>query len=344
MFLVDTGCEYSVAFGPDELRVAPDPSWRFSERGGKFEVGEKTVTMISNIPIAAFGRKRESSRLILLDRPGTSKAWSYFDGCLGFPDIEDLVVRIDLKNQVIASLDVPWQRPEGAIRTVPRIGPGNKAFLKVQVPTIPNVELMIDTGNDNFMSAISDALRFHVDRGEAIRANRILRTSGSGLNEVQTYILKSIKIGEFEFLDVPVTESNFNSLGMGCFSHFNMILDFPKNEVWLAPHSNEWPKRVPPDASGLVLIYSDSNVLELLRMQPDSAGSKSELKVDDQILLFDGKEPKDLSMREIHERLTHAGTTLPLRIRRGEQEFDVNLPLSYSFDYPPKWPEKKNGF
>jgi hypothetical protein len=121
-----------------------------------------------------------------------------------------------------------------------------------------------------------------------------------------------------------------------------MVLDFPKNEMWLTPHSNDWPKRVPPDASGLVLGFLDTNVLQLLRMQPDSAASKSELQIDDQILLFDGKEPKDISMWEIQQRVTKAGTELPLRIRRGEQELDIQLPLSYSFEYPPKWSDKKN--
>ena len=83
-------------------------------------------------------------------------------------------------------------------------------------------------------------------------------------------------------------------------------------------------------------------MLTLVRIQPDSAASKSELQVDDQILLFDGKEPKDLSMREIHQRQTQAGTILPLRVRRGDQEFDVQLHLGYSFEYPPQWPNKKN--
>jgi len=47
-------------------------------------------------------------------------------------------------------------------------------------------------------------------------------------------------------------------------------------------------------------------------------------------------------MMEIHQRKTEAGTILPLRVKRGDRVFDVQLPLGYSFEYPPKWPNKKN--
>lgn len=47
-------------------------------------------------------------------------------------------------------------------------------------------------------------------------------------------------------------------------------------------------------------------------------------------------------MMEIHQRQTEAGTILPLRVKRGDRVFDVQLPLGYSFEYPPKWPNKKN--
>ena len=186
------------------------------------------------------------------------------------------------------------------------------------------------------------ALEYQQRRGIAVPANRVSVSTAVNIREVQTYILKSVTICGFEFQDVQAQESDFNAIGMGCFSHFDMVLDFPKNEMWLTPLSDDWPKRVPPDASGLVLGFLDTNVLSLIRIQPNSAASKSELKVDDQILLFDGKEPKDLSMYEIHQRQTQAGIILPLRIRRGDQEMDIGLPLSYSFEYPPKWSNEKN--
>ncbi len=188
----------------------------------------------------------------------------------------------------------------------------------------------------------SSTIRFQQRLGNAIPANKVTISTAADIREVQTYILKSVTISGFEFRDVEVHEANFDAIGMGCLSHFDLVLDFPYNEMWLTPHSDDWPKRVPPDACGLALGFLDTNVLTLLGTQPDSAASKSVLQVEDQILLFDGKEPKDLSMMEIHDRQTKAGTILPLRVKRGDRVFDVELPLGYSFEYPPRWSNEKN--
>lgn len=39
-------------------------------------------------------------------------------------------------------------------------------------------------------------------------------------------------------------------------------------------------------------------------------------------------------MRKNREWLRKADATVPLRIRRGDAEMDVEVPLSYSFEYP----------
>jgi hypothetical protein len=151
-------------------------------------------------------------------------------------------------------------------------------------------------------------LKFLERLGNAVQTHKVSVSTVTETRETKAYILKSVTIGGFGFRDIEVWESNLDAIGMGCLSHFDMVLDFPYNEMWLTPHSNEWPKRVPPDASGLVLGFQDT----------------------------------DLSMMEIHQRQTEAGTILPLRVKRGDRVFDVQLPLGYSFEYPPKWPNKKN--
>ena len=90
------------------------------------------------------------------------------------------------------------------------------------------------------------------------------------------------------------------------------------------------------------MTYYDANLLKVVRMQPDSPAIHCGLREGDQVLLFDGKMPKDLSMLEIRKRLTQAGTTIPLKILRESQEVSIDLPLSYAFEYPPKWPQVKS--
>ena len=342
IFVVDTGFSRSVSYGPARFRTSPDPTWRFTETTGRFSVGDGIATLIENIPVVAFGGERQRTELLLLEKPERSPGLLGIDGILGLPEMRQLTLCIDLQKQLVARLDSSWQPADGAVKAMLEPGTGIDLRVPLTMSSAGEVRTIVDTGCRHFLLLRSTELAFLHRLGIAVQANKVTSSTATEIREVQTWILKSVTISGFTFLDVPVIESNFNAIGMGCFSHFDMVLDFPKNEMWLTPHSDDWPKRVAPDASGLVLGFLDTNVLKLLRMQPDSAASKSELQIDDQILLFDGKEPKDISMWEIQQRVTKVGTKLPLRIRRGEQELDIQLPLSYSFEYPPKWSDKKN--
>jgi hypothetical protein len=157
--------------------------------------------------------------------------------------------------------------------------------------------------------------------------------------KTRTFILKSVGIGGFEFRDVQVLESNVDTLGREFMDCFDTTIDFPNREIWLDPLETEWPLRIPPDASGLILSYRDTDLLFVVRMEPDSVAVRSGLKEGDRVLLFDGKSPKDTSMRSMRKRLTEAGTTVRMKILRDGKELDIDLPLSRSYEYPPKWPK-----
>lgn len=341
VFVVDTGATLSAAYGTARFRESPDPEWQFREIDVVFSIGSGQVSVIENIAIAAFGADAEPTRLVLLEKSEISSASNGIDGVLGLREMRELTLHLDHRRWTTRKLESTWSPNPSAVKTT-LLRRGQK---DVQIPVkfaAENTRVSVDTGCRIFLLLRNSTLKFQESLGNAVPANRVTAATAVAIREAQTYILKSVTICGFEFRDVQAQESSVNAIGMGCFSHFDMVLDFPQNEMWLTPHSDDWPKRVPPDASGLVLGYLDTNVLSLLRIQPDSAASKSELMLDDQILLFDGKEPKDLSMFEIHQRQTQAGTVLPLRIRRGDQETDIALPLGYSFEYPPKWSNEKN--
>ena len=273
MFVVDTGCCASVAHESSRFQLTPDATWTFMETDVHFLVGSRTATVIENIPVAAFGRGGQRTRLLLLEKPARSPAFLGVDGILGLPELCDFAVRIDLRNQLVTTLDMPWEPADGSIKA--KLQPArNDVRAAVKIASTAETPLIVDTGFRGFLLLRSSALQLHQRLGDAVPANKVTISTAAEIREVQTYILKSVTICGFKFLDVPVLEANFNAIGMGCFSHFNMVLDFPNNEMWLAPHSNDWPKRVPPDASGLVLGFLDTNVLTLLRLQPDSAASK----------------------------------------------------------------------
>lgn len=342
IFVVDTGASSSATFYPARFRESPEPGWHFGETHGQFTIGSGNLPYVENIRISAFGNVSEKTRLFLIEKPAKSLVLLGVDGILGLPEMREMAIRIDLKKQVAAKVDSPWQPTAGSVKAKLERRPRLNFRVPVTIASSVELPMKVDTGCWPFMLMQTSTLKFQARLGNAVPARRVNISTATEVREAQTYLLKSITICGFEFRDIEVQEANFEAIGIGCLSHFDMVLDFPYNEMWLTPHSNEWPKRVPPDASGLFLGLLDTNVLKVLGVQKDSPASKSELKVDDQILLFDGKEPKDLSMNEIHERQTQSGTILPLRVRRDNQEFDVQLPLGYSFEYPPKWPNKKN--
>lgn len=342
IFVVDTGFSSSATLYPARFRESPEPGWHFGETHGQFTVGSGSLPYVENIRISAFGNVSEKTRLFLIEKPAKSLVLLGVDGILGLSEMREMAIRIDLKKQVAAKVDSPWQPTAGFVKATLERRRRLDFRLPVTIASSVELPMMVDTGCWPFMLMQTSTLKFQARLGNAVPARRVNISTATEVREAQTYLLKSITICGFEFRDIEVQEANFDAIGMGCLSHFDMVLDFPYNEMWLTPHSNEWPKRVPPDASGLVLGFQDTNLLSLVRIQPGSAASKSVLQVDDQILLFDGKEPKDLSMMEIHQRQTEAGTILPLRVKRGDRVFDVQLPLGYSFEYPPKWPNKKN--
>jgi hypothetical protein len=342
IFVVDTGFSSSATFYPARFRESPEPGWHFGETHGQFTIGSGSLPFVENIRISTFGNVSEKTRLFLIEKPAKSLVLLGVDGILGLSEMREMAIRIDLKKQVAARVDSPWQPTAGFVKATLERRRRLDFRLPVTIASSVELPMMVDTGCWPFMLMQTSTLKFQAQLGNAVPARRVNISTATEVREAQTYLLKSITICGFEFRDIEVQEANFEAIGIGCLSHFDVVLDFPYNEIWLAPHSSEWPKSVPPEASGLFLAFLDTNVLTVFDVQKDSPASKSLLQVDDQILLFDGKEPKDLSMMEIHQRKTEAGTILPLRVKRGDRVFDVQLPLGYSFEYPPKWPNKKN--
>ena len=342
IFLVDTGASSSITFHPERYRESPDAAWRFGELDGFFAIGSGTLAYVDGIQLRAFESDARKSRILFVETPPRSITLLGVDGIVGLPEMLEVAVRINLREQIVTKVASPWTPTAESVKLNLERRPHRDFRLPIQVASSVERPVTLDTGCRAFMFMQPSTLKFLERLGNAVQTHKVSVSTVTETRETKAYILKSVTIGGFGFRDIEVWESNLDAIGMGCLSHFDMVLDFPYNEMWLTPHSNDWPKRVPPDASGLVLGFQDTNLLSLVRIQPDSAASKSVLQVDDQILLFDGKEPKDLSMMEIHQRQTEARTILPLRVKRGDRVFDVQLPLGYSFEYPPKWPNKKN--
>jgi len=212
--------------------------------------------------------------------------------------------------------------------------------IEVNLPVAGKRRFMLDTGGYFPLSLNQARIELLLRSGMAAEAGVLHAVDAGGLLKINAYVVRYIEIAGYRFEDLFVTESRVETVGCGVLDCFDTVLDFPRKEMYLTPLETQWPVRLYPDASGLIMCYHDTDLLYVVRMEPDCAAVRSGLKVGDRVLSFDGKSPKDTSMRAMRMKLTEAGTTVKLRILRDGNELDVDLPLSRSYEYPPKWPEK----
>jgi len=339
-FLIDTGAESTVLSSPPSLIDSPDRSWEITKGHVDTQAGRLMVAKIQGIGLEVFDTSIQSKPVFYSPKTKSTKSTLYIDGILGTLDFSQFVLHVNLRDAVCEPTDssnIPPQWFVTPFSLRPRLK--HMPEVEVELPGAINLSLMLDTGSAFFMTLPKTQIE-RLIRGKALqRAGRIHALTAGGIIPIDTFILRTVSIGEFEFHDVMVCETEIDSLGMEFIDCFDTVLDFPNREMRLKPLETEWPLRIPPDASGLILSFRDTDLLLVVRMEPDSAAVRSGLVEGDRVLLFDGKSPKDTSMRAMRKRLTEAGTTVKLKILRDGKELDIDLPLSRSYEYPPKWPE-----
>ena len=340
VFLVDTGASRTTITGPQSLLAMPDKSWKISRSNVQTQIGVKIQHHIHGIPVGAFNRKPSPTDVFFDEAGKDARSTTWIDGILGVPQFGDGTLRINLRDSVceFTKLD-----SETAFGTVLKFQSPSRLLLvptiSVHLDSTTKMPVCVDTGSHFFMTFSKYVTAEILRLGMLQKAGTINSVLDGRPSRIETFILRKVTIGGFEFRDVLVLQTEVNTVGRQFIDCFDTTIDFPKREMRLKPLETEWPLRIPPDASGLILSFRDTDLLLVVRMEPDSAAVRSGLLEGDRVLLFEGKSPKDTSMRAMRKRLTEAGTTVKLKILRDGKELDIDLPLSRSYEYPPKWPE-----
>jgi hypothetical protein len=302
--------------------------------------GWKQIKEIHGIDVTVFGRTLNQTVISYNPDIDTTRSTAKIDGVLGMYDAKGLMFHVNLRQNEFTSISslpkmnnaqrLPFEE-KSRLALVPEV--------KVEFPVVGRSAICLDTGNSFFMTLTKPRVQHLLRAGVLKKADAIYARTAKGFIQSETYLLRSVKIAGFDFQDVLVCETAVDTLGREFMDCFDTTIDFPNGEIWLDPLETEWPLRIAPDASGLILSYRDTDLLFVVRMEPDSVAVRSGLKEGDRVLLFDGKSPKDTSMRSMRKRLTEAGTTVRMKILRDGKELDIDLPLSRSYEYPPKWPK-----
>ncbi len=339
VFLVDTGATTTSVSGPRALHDSPDPKWRIYRDQVQYATGVRTVNRISGITVSAFGTPAVQTVVNYREWQSVEKSGFIVSGILGVPEFRRFPLRFDLQNHVCSKYDEAMPPKNTTNLHVVEHWLGVSPKVMIELPVLGKRPVIFDTGFSRSLALDRQTIERLVRAGQMKVGPTVQGVTPIGEFETKTFILRSVKLGEFQFRDIQVAELDLPLVGCELFQAFDMVVDLSHDNIWLKPHEKKWPVRIPPDASGLVMTYYDANLLKVVRMQPDSPAIHCGLQEGDQVLTFDGKMPKDLSMLEIKKRLTQAGSTVPLKILRDNKQLEINLPLSYSFEYPPKWPD-----
>jgi PDZ domain len=130
------------------------------------------------------------------------------------------------------------------------------------------------------------------------------------------------------------TEGSFASktlgvnLGGNILRRFNVIIDYPHQELVLEPNSHlEDP--FPADASGLILKAEGENFRRFIvrAVVPGSPATEAEIQPDDVLVAIDHEPLENYVLWQVQELLQKAGATYELSLERGGKKLSCKLRL-----------------
>lgn len=333
VYLVDTGASGSAV---DErilhsLKIAPVRS-----RSGITPSGAITVREYAPVRMEFGGLPPKSVQPVGLDFSRIAAAPLIpFNAIAGLDVLSDhvLVVSngiVSLRTTAPLQLDVQQEF---------RTGPDavDTTMIPVSVPRLNLSQISIDTGE-------SEACRLEKQHVAILRKNRLVLPGPEihvanlkGAKRIQCLILREMTLGGVTFRNVPLIEANDNAIGLGILRHLELVLDFPHHRIVVSKAHRDTVDYFPQDASGVRVAFDQTGLLRVTSVLSNSSASNLGIHVGDEVLQLQDKRSAELPIREIDEILAQDGRTIPVRLRREGEEFEIQLPLKLPFQYPPNW-------
>ncbi len=265
-------------------------------------------------------------------------------GIVGADLIRNLVLKIDYKRNIIylqrSSSFVP---PKRKWKEIPLSIEKNKPYVTAQAilgDKKSELKLLIDTG-----ASLSLLLHTNTSPDIDLPENIIKGSVGRGLGGIlEGYIgrVNRLAFGELFFNNIitnyqDVSEainlesiSNRNGiLGTSLISRFNVIIDYPKEKLYLKPH-RRYNKGFKYDRSGLELIVSGKNLktVTVFSLISGSPAAEAGFQKGDQILSVNNIPTRFLNLKGVSKKLTkRVGKKIKIKLRRGDQIMTLRFKL-----------------
>lgn len=245
------------------------------------------------------------------------------DGILGSDFIAQYVVELDYEAAIVRLHRSESFEYSGSGEAIPLTFERRLPYVSalVTVPGSAPVErrLLVDSGSED---AVDDSLLLQ-------SAGPLQETLGGvGLGEPYRVVfgrLERVRVGRFEFRDVPSVAPGISLLGGEILRRFVLLLDYARSRMLLEPNRH-FQDGFAWDESGLDLrSEAGGSLLRISEVRAGSPAGVAGLKAGDAVMMLDGVPVTKLGIRRVQAFLKRTGTVFSLQVRRGGRTFDVQM-------------------
>jgi len=246
-------------------------------------------------------------------------------GILGMDILKDFIVHINFDRGIMnitksINIDITkfyntsifWE--EGKLPTV-----------KGRFQRDREVRFVIDTGcvGQNSGTLSVDFVKEMSKMGEALKVGNVLTETASGESRANLYKEKVLQLATFSLKQPVFQESKMNILGLGLWSRFEIILDFPNHKLFLTPSLN-FSKTDQVNNTGLSIMKRAKSVL-VKSVSKNSEAEKLGIVAGDRLVQVGSLRADNVTLFELRAELCLKKGKHPLAVTVSRRGRNINF-------------------
>jgi hypothetical protein len=269
---------------------------------------------------------------------GLATLWAGTEGQVSATFWKSFVVGIDFDHMVMtltepgrfhhagAGIEVPVKPIDKGYWSIPgtiELEDGRRVALDLAMDLGYNDQLQIDPRGPHRMAPPKRALEASLGFG----------VQGETRGHVGR--VRAVEIGKYRLHDVltgfvsPADTSDVTTeamVGLGLFSHFNVVYDYPGRRMFLEPN-RRFAESFEYDMSGIAMRRGQNGTRIVTRVQPGSPASEAGLLAGDAVTQVNGVPSSTYDYFALQDLFTKSGRRVTLTILRDGREKTVTLKL-----------------
>lgn len=205
---------------------------------------------------------------------------------------------------------------------------GGRPHVMLDGPLFEEQPFLIDTGSIGMQSGTIDSMTFtkNVAHGKSTELPSSLSIDARSTRSVKKAIFKNASIGGHECRELIMQESaEQRALSLRFLTRFNATFDFPMNMLYLEKSRYfDRPDRF--DLSGLHFVRRNGQVV-IEVVDDGSPAALGGIKARDILVSVNGDDASKARLFEMRETLSLLGTTVHVKLERGDKIVEVDLEL-----------------